>query len=213
MMSRVRIIIIAKEPRPGQVKTRLIPALGEAGAARLADRMLRHTLRQALDADLGPVELCVSPDPLADYWQKLAIADRATFSAQTEGDLGQRMAEAAKRALNHGLPVILIGTDCPDLSASRLQYMANLLQHHDACLCPVADGGYALLGLRRFNAGLFSNIPWSTEQVAEITRQRLAALSWRFAESHTLNDVDEPGDLQQLATDHPELISPQPHAG
>lgn len=205
-MTQARIIIIAKEPRPGHVKTRLIPALGETGAARLADQMLRHTLRQALDAGLGPVELCVSPDPSADYWQQLEGSDRTTISPQTKGNLGQRMAATAKAALHHGLPVILIGTDCPDLSASTLRQMADRLQHHDACLCPVADGGYALLGLRRFHPSLFEDIPWSTGAVARITRQRLTTLAWRFTESETLNDIDEPEDLEKLMTEHPDLI-------
>lgn len=204
-MTQTRIIIIAKEPRPGHVKTRLIPALGEAGAAQLADQMLQYTLRQALEAGLGPVELCVSPEPRAAYWQQLAGADQAIVSSQTEGDLGQRMATAARAALHQGLPVMLIGTDCPDLSAGRLRQMADQLQHHDACLCPVLDGGYALLGLRRFHPSLFNDIPWSTAEVARITRQRLAALGWRFAESETLNDIDEPEDLKRLATDHPGL--------
>lgn len=88
------------------------------------------------------------------------------------------------------------------------QMNAGELQNHDACLCPVADGGYALLGLRRFSPALFTDIPWSTEQVAAITRQRLAALGWRLAESETLNDVDEPADLQRLATDYPGLMMP-----
>ena len=207
-MNQTRIIVIAKEPRPGKAKTRLIPALGEAGAARLADRMLRHTLAQALDANIGPVELCVSPDPAAEYWQQLDLGDRAILSSQAEGDLGHRMAEAARHALTAGLPVILIGTDCPDLDANRLRQMAGDLLNHDACLCPVVDGGYALLGLRRFSPTLFTDIPWSTEQVAAITRQRLAALGWRLAESETLNDVDEPADLQRLATDYPGLMMP-----
>ncbi|MGC8121036.1 TIGR04282 family arsenosugar biosynthesis glycosyltransferase [Marinobacter sp. VGCF2001] len=205
-MSKTRIILIAKEPRPGHVKTRLIPALGEAGAAQLADRMLRHTLAQALAANIGPVELCVSPDPAAVYWQQPGLGDRAILSSQAGGDLGHRMAEAAQKALNDGSPVILIGTDCPDLTANRLQQMARQLQHHDACMCPVADGGYALLGLQRFNATLFSEIPWSTAAVADITRRRLAALGWRLAESDPLNDVDEPADLEKLMTDHPELM-------
>ncbi|HCP21359.1 TIGR04282 family arsenosugar biosynthesis glycosyltransferase [Marinobacter nauticus] len=205
-MNQTRIIVIAKEPLPGTVKTRLIPALGEIGAARLADRMLRHTLTQALTANIGPVELCVSPDPAAEYWQQLNLGDRAILSSQAEGDLGHRMAEAARNALTAGLPVILIGTDCPDLDANRLRQMAGELQNHDACLCPVADGGYALLGLRRFSPTLFTDIPWSTEQVAAITRQRLATLGWRLAESETLHDVDEPADLQRLATDYPGLM-------
>lgn len=208
-MNNTRIILIAKEPRPGTVKTRMIPALGEAGSARLADCLLRHTLAQALAAGTGPVELCVSPDASAEYWQQLEFGDHpVTVSSQAEGDLGHRMAEAARKALADGAPVMLIGTDCPDLNANRLRQMANKLQSHDACLCPVADGGYALLGLQRFSRELFTGIPWSTAEVASITKQRLAALGWKLAESDVLNDVDEPADLERLAKDHPGLLPP-----
>jgi rSAM/selenodomain-associated transferase 1 len=197
-MNAARIIIIAKEPRPGLAKTRLIPALGAQGAAELADRLLQHAVTQALAADLGPVELCVTPDQDADYWRHWRDNSRIDLTQQAEGDLGVRMATAAEQGLASGLPVILMGTDCPLLEAARLQAMATALTQQDACLCPVLDGGYSLLGLRRFDASLFSDIPWSTDQVTALTRDRLRQLDWVWHESEPLWDLDEPEDLARL---------------
>lgn len=201
----VRIIIIAKEPKPGLAKTRLIPALGPQGSAALADRLLQHSLTQALAAELGPVELCVTPDPKAPYWQRWADNRRIRLTGQASGDLGQRMAAAAARGLEQGTPVLLIGTDCPRLDAAQLQTMARALNRHDACLCPVADGGYALLGLRRFAPELFREMPWSTDQVAALTRQRLRRLGWCWQESAPLWDLDQPQDLALLHQHYPQL--------
>lgn len=204
-MTPVRILIIAKEPQAGFAKTRLIPALGARGAAELADRLLRHTLKQALAADVGPVELCVTPDPQAAYWQHCAADLPCELSTQVNGDLGMRMAMAAQQGLARGTPVMLIGTDCPALSASQLQTMAAALVRQDACLCPVRDGGYSLLGLRRFNDALFNDLPWSTDHVAALTRKRLSQLDWSWYESEPLWDVDEPEDLALLQLRYPQL--------
>ncbi|MGO1232672.1 MAG: TIGR04282 family arsenosugar biosynthesis glycosyltransferase [Marinobacter sp.] len=204
-MTPVRTIIIAKEPRPGFAKTRLIPALGARGAAQLADRLLRHTLKQALAAATGPVELCVAPNASAPYWQALVGAEPVALSQQSEGDLGQRMATAAQQGLAQGTPVMLIGTDCPALDARRLKAMAALLADHDACLCPVMDGGYSLLGLQRLHTSLFQDMPWSTDRVAALTRQRLESLGWSWQEGQSLADVDVPADLSHLEQKHPQL--------
>ncbi len=204
-MKPVRIIIIAKEPRAGLAKTRLIPALGRQGAAQLADRMLRHTLVQAQQAALGPVELCVTPDSKTPYWQQLTVTPELHLSQQRNGTLGQRMAHAAERGLNGGSPVMLIGTDCPALDAKRLKTMAASLAEHDTCLCPTLDGGYSLLGLRKLDNALFDDIPWSTNQVADLTRQRLQKLAWSCHESELLADVDEPEDLDQLERLYPHI--------
>jgi len=200
-----RIIIIAKEPKSGLAKTRLIPALGPEGAAALARRLLHHAVKQALQADLGPVELCVTPDKNAPCWQPWADDRRIRLTGQVSGDLGQRMAAAAARGLAQGTPVLLIGTDCPRLDATQLQAMADSLQQRDACLCPVRDGGYALLGLRRFAPELFREIPWSTDRVAALTRQRLQQLGWHWHESPPLWDLDQPDDLPLLAQHFPQL--------
>ena len=194
----VRIVIFAKAPLPGVAKTRLIPALGAQGAADLAHRLLAHTLHKALAAGVGPVELCVTPSPADAAWQTLAISDPVQWSAQGEGDLGARMARASQRVLASGEPVLLIGTDCPQLSTDCLQQAAAALQRSDATLFPTFDGGYALLGLRRFDPSLFSGIVWSTGSVAFDTLHRLRQLGWTVESQPMLHDIDEAADLQWL---------------
>ena len=92
-----RLVIFAKAPQAGNVKTRLIPALGAQGASALAQRMLAHGLQQALQSNAGPVELCMSPPPGDGAWDNVAIPAAVLRSAQGEGDLGERMARAVRR--------------------------------------------------------------------------------------------------------------------
>jgi rSAM/selenodomain-associated transferase 1 len=197
-----RIIIFAKTPVPGTVKTRLIPVLGATGAARLAQRMLVHTVEQALSAQAEnnamTVELCVSPDATDEQWRWAAEHPAITLSQQVQGDLGQRLHEAAARATQAKEHVILIGTDCPAITANLLQRAATDLDQHDAVICPTLDGGYALLGLRNAQRSLFCDIPWSTKQVARLTLTRLQALGLSVHRLATLRDIDEAADLAAI---------------
>ncbi len=164
----------------------------------MAARMLDLALRQALAADVGPVELCMSPGPEDAAWGEVLLPAGIECSDQGEGDLGERMARAAARTIAKGEVVLLIGSDCPDLNAGRLRTAAAHLAVHDAVLHRAVDGGYPLLGLRAFAAGLFHDMPWSTSAVADLTLERLAALGWRVWVGETLRDIDEPGDLAWL---------------
>jgi rSAM/selenodomain-associated transferase 1 len=190
-----RIIVFAKAPVAGRVKTRLIPALGAQGAAELARAMLARTLQAALDAGCGPVELCGDPHPDDPIWANTTLPAGVQCSAQGNGDLGQRMARAAQRTLSAGERALLIGTDCVEMGPALLLAAARTLEHADAFMHPTADGGYALLGLRHFDADVFEGIPWSTPSVATDTRARLAALGWTLVEGASLHDVDVPADL------------------
>jgi uncharacterized protein len=204
-MSATRILIFAKAPVPGRVKTRLIPALGAAGAARLALRMLEYTLGQALDAGIGPVELCASPAMSDPDWAGYPLPHGVETSDQGEGDLGERMARASQRALALDERVLLIGTDCPGLSARHLREAAAALDCHEAAIYPAVDGGYPLLGLRAFHPSLFAAMPWSTSAVARLTLARMQALEWRVWLGDALADIDEPADLVHLPAHlHPE---------
>ncbi|SDZ91808.1 TIGR04282 family arsenosugar biosynthesis glycosyltransferase [Microbulbifer marinus] len=196
--SALRLIIFAKAPLAGFAKTRLIPALGADGAAALAERMLQRTLQQCVQAQLGRVELCVAPDSEHEYWQSLALPEAVVLAGQGGGDLGQRLWRAAKRAREAGESVLLLGTDCPQLSAERLCRAAATLRKSDAVIYPTRDGGYALFGLNRAEAGLFENIRWSTAVVAQQTRQRLDQLGIQCEWLETLADIDEPRDLELL---------------
>jgi rSAM/selenodomain-associated transferase 1 len=176
------------------VKTRLIPALGLEGAARLAAEMLRRTIEEALAARVGAVELCADPDPDRSDWCHWRPAG-VELSAQGSGDLGDRLARASRRSIDAGNSVLLIGTDCPGLDHTRLAAAAEQLESHDAVLHATEDGGYALLGLRRFDPSIFSGIAWSTPSVSAQTIERIRALGWRLHVGATLRDVDVPADL------------------
>lgn len=206
-MSLVHTVILARAPVPGACKTRLIPALGATGAAMLAQRMLLHTVDAALAARVGPVTLWCTPAPGDTAWCAVPLPADIDRVDQGPGDLGERLARAAN---NHtdGSGVLLIGTDCPTLDAPLLRTAAATLATHDAVLLPVADGGYALLGLRRFDASLFTGIAWSTAAVAEQTLARLDALGWSVAQLPIAHDIDTPADLHHL----PDHWTHAPHA-
>ncbi|MEA3011223.1 MAG: uncharacterized protein QOJ91_2915 [Sphingomonadales bacterium] len=190
MAARVtRIVIFAKAPVAGRVKTRLIPALGAEGAARLAAQMLAATVEEALATGLE-VELCGEPD--AAQWHEARAGLRPT--AQGGGELGERLARAAERVLGEDR-ILLVGADCPELDRVRLSTAAEALGRCDAVLHPAHDGGYALLGLRRFDRSIFEGIAWSTALVARQTIAKIEALGWSLHLGETLRDIDEPDDL------------------
>jgi rSAM/selenodomain-associated transferase 1 len=182
------IIVFAKAPVPGAAKTRLIPALGEWGAARLHERLTRHAVRTALAAGCGRVE--VHGTQRHSFFDGLGVP----FRLQRGRDLGERM----HRALARNPGAILIGTDCPELTVADLRRAIRLLQGAcDAVLAPAEDGGYALIALRRHVAPeIFRNIAWGTSSVYAETVSRLKPYRWRAL--RTVWDVDRPEDLARL---------------
>ncbi len=200
-MTATRILIFAKAPVAGAAKTRLIPLLGAEGAARLAANMLRQTVASAIAAGLGTPELCVTPDSDDPAWQDL-LPPSVALSDQGSGDLGQRLSAAAARVIAAGENVLLIGTDCPALDGALLAAAAAHLETHDAVLHRAEDGGYVLLGLKRFDPSLFTDIAWSSDTVATTTIERIEALGWSLFFGQTLRDIDEPADLA-VASDGP----------
>ncbi|MBL8325339.1 MAG: TIGR04282 family arsenosugar biosynthesis glycosyltransferase [Rubrivivax sp.] len=191
---------MAKAPVPGLAKTRLVPALGAEGAARLAARFLAHTLQEALAAGCGPVALSCAPDARHPAFSAWAADPRLTLEDQATGDLGERMATAFENAFARAPAVLLFGTDAPALDAALLVRAAAALERHDAVFAPTLDGGYVLAGLARRHRprawdALFRDMPWSTADVMQRTRQRLAGLGVQGLELPPLADVDEPADL------------------
>ncbi|WP_201606474.1 TIGR04282 family arsenosugar biosynthesis glycosyltransferase [Psychrobacter immobilis] len=191
------ILLFAKYPAPNKAKTRLQPALGIDGAARMARQLLLHSIEQAIDTGFS-VELCVSPAPTDPCWQALDLPNSLRWSTQADGDLGLRMLIASQRALGRFDKVVLIGTDCPSLTTACIQTAVQQLNQNDAVMIPATDGGYVLLGFRQVNDSMFSDIVWSTTSVAAVTKQRIAALVWTLALFDPLHDIDEPKDLVHL---------------
>jgi len=192
------LAIMAKAPVPGQVKTRLISAVGAETAARLHAALLRKTGREMLRANLCPVRLWCAPDTGHPEFAALQSLG-AALKTQCGGDLGARMARAARESLDTAEQVIVIGTDCPALDHGYVESaIVALMRGDDAVVGPAEDGGYCLLGLKRVDDELFRNMPWGGERVLEETRRRLDKLRWRWSELPPLWDVDRPEDLRRL---------------
>lgn len=192
-----RIAVFAKAPVPGQAKTRLIPALGPEGAARLHARLVTHTLTTASAAALGPVTLWCAPDTGHPLFDALAQRFNLTCEVQHGEDLGVRMFNAFNHHAPDG-PVLLIGTDCPALGADTLRAAAHALMNNDAVFVPAEDGGYALIGLNHPERSLFEDIPWGSGTVMSRTRDALRRAGLRWTELAPLWDVDRPEDLPRL---------------
>jgi rSAM/selenodomain-associated transferase 1 len=194
-----RVMVFAKAPTPGEAKTRLIPALGAAGAAALHRRLVMHCLRAARESRLGPVELWCAPDTSDPFFRECERRLGANLRAQGKGDLGARMRRAFESALALSRRAILVGSDIPALSARYLRDADQALARgDDAVIGPAEDGGYALIGLSRCDPELFRDVPWGGPEVLAETRRRLAARSWRSSELPVLWDVDRPEDLERL---------------
>jgi uncharacterized protein len=195
-MSRTQLIVMAKAPVPGFAKTRLIPALGADGAARLAQRLLEHTLQAARAARFDAVTLACAPDTTHAAFTAQAQQGGVELVPQGDGDLGARMQRQFERAFaQRAERVMIIGTDAPALDATVLRRAAQGLANTDAVFVPAADGGYALIGLSRVLPALFNDMPWSTGAVMAVTRERLLRAAVHHTELPVVHDIDEPADL------------------
>ncbi|SEE77582.1 TIGR04282 family arsenosugar biosynthesis glycosyltransferase [Pseudomonas anguilliseptica] len=193
----ISLHMLARAPVAGRVKTRLIPALGAQGACDLQQLLLERALQLPAHG-FSERFLWLDDLPGADLQ---AFAQRLgwTLVEQPAGDLGERMRRIATLGLAESDAVILIGNDCPALDGDYLQAACGALQERPVVIGPAEDGGYVLLGLRRINAALFSDMPWGTERIFDMTLQRLQQLDWCPALLPALWDVDRPEDLSRLA--------------
>jgi uncharacterized protein len=197
MTTATRIAVFARAPVPGAAKTRLIPALGADGAARLHEVLIEHALAQATRAGLGQVELWCAPDCAHPFFTRCAQDYGASLREQPPGDLGAKMLFAFEASRG---PLLLMGSDCPSITAQDLADCARALADEtDAVFLPAEDGGYGLVGAARPIPQMFAGVEWGGESVMAQTRDRLASLRLRWREVRTVWDVDRPGDIDRLA--------------
>ncbi|MBI2311742.1 MAG: TIGR04282 family arsenosugar biosynthesis glycosyltransferase [Betaproteobacteria bacterium] len=193
------ILVFAKAPEPGKVKTRLVPLLGADGAAALHRDLVRHALATANSAGLGPVELWCAPDERHPFFAACAQEFGIALKPQGEGDLGARMLRAFEATLGQTPRALLIGSDCPSLTSEDLRNAACALETgNDAVFTPAEDGGYMLVGLTRAAPELFEGVAWGTPMVMAETRKHLSELGWHWQELPTRWDVDRPEDYARL---------------
>jgi rSAM/selenodomain-associated transferase 2/rSAM/selenodomain-associated transferase 1 len=187
-----RLIIFAKRPEPGKVKTRLAASIGETRAVEVYRQLVEHTLVEAR-ASRAPIEVHFAPADAASDMRTWLGGDLA-YTAQPDGDLGSRLLAA----FSSDEPRVVIGTDCPGLCTRLINQAFDHLKDVDLVLGPSDDGGYYLMGAKGPHPELFREIPWSTEAVCSLTRKRAEALNLSISELTSLSDVDVEADLAQL---------------
>jgi rSAM/selenodomain-associated transferase 1 len=199
-MNKLHIAIFSRAPVPGAAKTRLIPLLGEEGAASAQRKMAWRTLETACAVPAASVSLWCAGDIGHPFQRECASHFNVPCLPQEEGDLGLRMAHCLQAVLATHRKALLIGTDCPAFDAAALKAAATALDTARMVFTPAEDGGYVLVGARRggLEPRCFDEVAWSTAQVMEQTRQRLReagvqqARDWH--EMPALWDVDTPAD-------------------
>jgi rSAM/selenodomain-associated transferase 1 len=193
-----QLLVFAKAPELGKAKTRLISSLGEAGAQQVARSLLEQTLDNIAGWP-GGLTFCITPIDWP-HWQSLLPA-RAKRVDQGLGDLGARLTRCVATAFaDDDGPVIVMGTDCPELTEERLVELVQVLETHDAAIIPAWDGGYVALAMRKFSAQVFADITWSTDKVAQQTITQFERLDWVWRVLPALRDIDELDDLHVWQT-------------
>ncbi len=196
MKRPITIAIFTRAPEPGAAKTRLIPALGAEAAAQFHAVLTRHAIAQALESNLGPVELWCAPDIAHPFFAECARDFAVALCAQPQGDLGAKMLAAFEAAQG---PLLLMGADCPAITPADLTACASALEHGaDAVFLPAEDGGYGLVGAARPIPGIFQGVDWGGPDVMAQTRDKLTALGLAWREPRVVWDVDRPEDYERV---------------
>ncbi len=196
MTGALGIAIFAKAPVAGEAKTRLVPLLGAAGAARLQAHLIDTALAKSTAVAEAECTLWVAGDLQHPVVQAAAARHGVALEAQRGADLGARMHAAMAHTLARQARCLLIGTDCPALTTQHLEQAADALATHDVVLGPADDGGYVLIGLRQPRADLFDGIAWGGADVLQATRTRIARAGLRAFELPSLPDLDTPDDYR-----------------
>lgn len=192
---RVGVLIFARPAIAGQAKTRLAPRLGAYRAARLHARLVRRTVRMAAGGD-ARVEIHVASDRRCAELSPLLSRYRIRLHRQRGADLGERMRRSFDAALKRYSTVVLIGTDCPELTSGHIRRAERALAGGaGSAFAPARDGGYALVALRRSAPGVFEGMRWGTGSVYRATLAKVAALGWTTRDVGLVRDLDEPSDL------------------
>ncbi len=194
-----RILVFCKAPQAGKVKTRLAKNIGETAAKIVHEHLARHCLQQMLDFAVAPVELWCAPDTDHDFFSHCHTELGIPLKRQVGNDLGQRMQHAINETLCNHAPVVLVGTDCPALTADYLRSACLAASQNKTVIIPAEDGGYVLLGMNKLQPKLFIDMPWGTSQVYTET---IARVTGEVETLMPLWDIDYIADLRRLhATD------------
>ena len=189
------LIIFAKQPLAGQVKTRLLPDYTPQEAADIAAFLVRATVELAVSSWPGETYLYGAPDAGHPLFENLAREFDLKLASQSEGDLGARMLAALRAGAARHHATAILGCDVPHCSWDILDQANDWLARGRNVLGPTEDGGYYFIGLNAPHAGLFQGIDWGTGQVLTQTLERAKQLDVEFEWLPRLRDVDTADDL------------------
>ena len=196
------IILFTRYPTPGKCKTRLIPSMGEQGAAEVHEKLTRKIVSK-LDQlqNVLPHRAEIHYDGCSLKEMKDWLGQGHQYEEQNQGDLGRRMALAICQNLGNHEAIILLGSDCPGINVHILTEALNSLTAKDLVIGPAHDGGYYLIGVsgglkKKECASLFQDIAWGTDQVFEETLTKARKLKLIAHILPKLHDIDTPADLQ-----------------
>ena len=184
---RCRAVLFTRFPVAGKAKTRLIPAVGPAGAAAV-HKILTERSVAALSACDCQVEIAFTGAG-EDAFRRW-LGPELTYTAQVESDLSARLI-----ARLMPVPALFFGADTPDLTADHVAKAIDALRAHDVVIGPAVDGGYYCIGVNGDHQYLFEDMPWSTDQVLPETLRRIEARNLSCAMLDKLRDCDTPEDL------------------
>jgi rSAM/selenodomain-associated transferase 1 len=192
------LMIFCKAPVPGQVKTRLMPALTAEEAADIHVQLSTRTLKLATKNRLCPMQLWCAPSTDHDFFTVSAAIYHLELKQQQGADLGERMHRAFEAALADYPHALLMGCDCPSLTETDLEEAITALRKdHDVVLAPAEDGGYVMIGLNRPYPELFADMVWGASEVLAQTRARINQLQLRHHELKEQWDLDTVRDLDR----------------
>ena len=199
-----RLLVFAKAPVAGQVKTRLQPRFTPQQSVAIHRRLVEHCLATVSNLADTSIELWVgSGHP---WWAELAAVYPVQLHYQRGMDLGERMATAFQQALPVADKVLVMGTDCPFINGEYLQQAFQQLEDNQLVIGPAEDGGYVLIGLKQPQPPLFQQISWGSDQVLQQTLHQAARCQLSCAALATLMDIDRPEDVQRLQQLLPALL-------
>ena len=185
-MSKKGIIIFVRNPELGKVKTRLASTVGDEKALEIYIKLLKHTRDVVAQSPHEKFLFYTNEITIGDLWPEEIFHK----SIQSDGDLGDRIKAAFEYAFESCDSCIIVGSDCPRLSASLINQAFDALEQNDTVVGPTYDGGYYLIGMNRYHEALFQDIPWSTEEVYELTTSKMDQAGLSHQALETLSDVD-----------------------
>lgn len=192
MPSKNLLIIFYRNPELGKVKTRLAKTLGNEKALAIYLHLSSHTRAITENLLVDKAIYYSNFVDTEDAWPNSAFQKKV----QTGNDLGEKMQNAFATEFNNGYEkIVIIGTDCFELTTEIIQQGFDSIQRYDAVIGPAKDGGYYLLGMKKLIAELFIDKTWSSDTVAADTIQNFKDLGFSFAQLPILTDVDEEKDL------------------